>query len=118
VSRSIERAGALIVGELHPPPSFRSPSARRRPEWAAIERIQEKWGPIFRPNARQNKDGERIQEKHAPAKAGVGTGFPGNILIVHIEIRDRSVIRRHADLGFLVSIEQLNFVNGRFRSRF
>ena len=45
-----------------------------------LKRIQEKWAPVFRPNARQNKDSERIQEKYAPAKAGVATGFPGNTL--------------------------------------
>jgi len=31
-----------------------------------LERIQEKWAPVFRPNGRPNKDGERIQEKWAP----------------------------------------------------
>ena len=50
--------------------------ATKRASNLFLERIQEKWVPVFRPNARQNKDSERIQEKHAPAKAGVGAGFP------------------------------------------
>ncbi len=41
-----------------------------------LARIQEKWVPVFRPNARQNKDLERIQEKHAPTKTEVDLVFP------------------------------------------
>ena len=59
-------AGVLTFGALS--------VAILEPKSAELERIQEKWPPVFRPNARQNKDLERIQEKHAPVKAGVGTG--------------------------------------------
>ncbi len=38
--------------------------ARLTELWAAgaLERIQEKWAPVFRPNARQNKDLEYVRD--------------------------------------------------------
>ena len=38
--------------------------ARLTELWAAgaLERIQEKWAPVFRPNARQNKDLEHVSD--------------------------------------------------------
>ncbi len=40
----------------------RQPMAVSLGRYSCRERIQEKWGPIFRPDARQNKDLEHVRD--------------------------------------------------------